>query len=161
MGADRPSGASPAVAVVDDDQRIRATLRRALQLEGYDVLEGSDGLDGEALAGRGEPIEISVAAVGREAHVRMRDRGPGIPAALRETVFERFYRAPEARAQPGSGLGLSIVDYAARSHNGSASVIDTDGAGTTVELRRPSAELDSGGRRIPAPPTGFEPVPPA
>ncbi|WP_419854905.1 ATP-binding protein [Candidatus Poriferisodalis sp.] len=87
----------------------------------------------------GEPIEISVAAVDREANVRVRDRGPGIPAALRETVFERFYRAPEARSQPGSGLGLSIVDYVARSHNGSASVIDTDGPGTTVELRLPLA----------------------
>ena len=86
-----------------------------------------------------EPIEISVAAVDREAHVRVRDRGPGIPTALRETVFERFYRAPEARSQPGSGLGLSIVDYVARSHNGSASVIDTDGPGTTVELRLPLA----------------------
>ncbi len=90
----------------------------------------------------GEPIEISVAAVDREAHVRVRDRGPGIPAALRETVFERFYRAPEARSQPGSGLGLSIVDYVARSHNGSASVIDTHGPGTTVELRLPLAEPD-------------------
>ena len=90
----------------------------------------------------GEAIEISVAAVGREAHVQVRDHGPGIPAALRETVFERFYRAPEARSQPGSGLGLSIVDYVARSHDGSASVVDTDGPGTTVELRLPLVELD-------------------
>ncbi|WP_419917067.1 ATP-binding protein [Candidatus Poriferisodalis sp.] len=90
----------------------------------------------------GEPIEISVAAVDREAHVRVRDHGPGIPTALRETVFERFYRTPEARAQPGSGLGLSIVDYVARSHNGSASVIDTDGPGTTVEIRLPLAQLE-------------------
>lgn len=87
----------------------------------------------------GEPIQVSVAAAGREAHVWVRDRGPGIPSALRETVFERFYRAPEARAQPGSGLGLSIVDYVARSHDGSASVIDADGPGTTVELRLPLA----------------------
>jgi two-component system sensor histidine kinase MprB len=87
----------------------------------------------------GEPIDISVAAVGREAHVRVRDRGPGIPVALRETVFERFYRVPEARSQPGSGLGLSIVDYVARSHDGSASVVDTEGRGTTVELRLPLA----------------------
>ena len=87
----------------------------------------------------GEPIEVSVAAVEREAHVRVRDRGPGIPISLRETVFERFYRAPEARSQPGSGLGLSIVDYVARSHDGSASVIDTDGPGTTVEFRLPLA----------------------
>ena len=90
----------------------------------------------------GEPIEISVAAADREAHVRVRDYGPGIPAAQRETVFERFYRAPEARSQPGSGLGLSIVDYVARTHGGTASVIDTDGGGTTVELRLPLAEHD-------------------
>ena len=87
----------------------------------------------------GEAIEISVAGVEGEAHVRVRDRGPGIPAALRETVFERFYRAPEARSQPGSGLGLSIVDYVARTHDGSAAVVDTDGPGTTVELRLPLA----------------------
>ncbi len=87
----------------------------------------------------GDAIEISVAAVAREARVRVRDHGPGIPVALRETVFERFYRAPEARSQPGSGLGLSIVDYAARSHDGSVSVVDTDGGGTTVELRLPLA----------------------
>ncbi|MDE0134772.1 MAG: ATP-binding protein [Acidimicrobiaceae bacterium] len=87
----------------------------------------------------GEPIEVSVAPTDREARVRVRDRGPGIPAALRETVFERFYRAPEARSQPGSGLGLSIVDYVARSHDGSAAVIDTDGPGATVELRLPLA----------------------
>ena len=83
----------------------------------------------------GEPIEISVAAAEREARVRVRDRGPGIPAALRETVFERFDRAPEARSQPGSGLGLSIVDYVARTHDGTAAVVDTEGPGTTVELR--------------------------
>ncbi|WP_419863404.1 ATP-binding protein [Candidatus Poriferisodalis sp.] len=92
----------------------------------------------------GEPIEVSVAATDREARVRVRDNGPGIPADLRETVFERFYRAPEARSQPGSGLGLSIVDYVARSHDGSVSVIDTNGPGATVELRLPLAsEADS------------------
>ena len=87
----------------------------------------------------GEPIQVSVDAVDQEAYVWVRDRGPGISSALRETVFERFYRAPEARSQPGSGLGLSIVDYVARSHDGSASVIDADGPGTTVELRLPLA----------------------
>ena len=86
-----------------------------------------------------EPIEVSVAADGTHACVRVRDRGPGIPAALRETVFERFYRAPEARAQPGSGLGLSIVDYVARTHDGTAAVLDTEGPGTTAELRLPLA----------------------
>ncbi len=81
----------------------------------------------------GEPIEVSVAG----GVVRVRDRGPGIDPAIREVVFERFYRAPEARSQPGSGLGLSIVDYVARTHDGTTAVVDTDGPGATVELRLP------------------------
>ena len=51
----------------------------------------------------GAPIEISVAHREGLAIVQVRDRGPGIDPALRELVFERFYRAPEARSQPGSG----------------------------------------------------------
>lgn len=88
----------------------------------------------------GEAIEVSIVAREGEACLRVRDRGPGIDPALREVVFERFYRAPEARSQPGSGLGLSIVDYVARSHDGTAAVIDTEGSGTTVEFRLPVAE---------------------
>ena len=85
----------------------------------------------------GEPIEVSVAVDGAHARVRVRDRGPGIDPTLHQAVFERFYRAPEARAMPGSGLGLSIVDYVARTHEGTAAVLDTDGPGTTVEVRLP------------------------
>jgi len=85
----------------------------------------------------GEPIEISVVRDVDQAIVRVADRGPGIDPGLRRLVFERFFRAPEARALPGSGLGLSIVDYVARTHGGSAAVVETDGPGTTVELRLP------------------------
>ncbi|MYA82183.1 MAG: HAMP domain-containing histidine kinase [Acidimicrobiales bacterium] len=92
----------------------------------------------------GEPIEISVVRDVDQAIVRVADRGPGIDPGLRQLVFERFFRAPEARALPGSGLGLSIVDYVARTHGGSAAVVDTDGPGTTVELRLPlTPEPDS------------------
>lgn len=85
----------------------------------------------------GEPIEISVVCADDQAIIRVRDRGPGIDPGLRQLVFERFFRAPEARALPGSGLGLSIVDYVARTHGGTAAVVDTAVAGTTVELRLP------------------------
>ncbi|MCY3608887.1 MAG: HAMP domain-containing sensor histidine kinase [Acidimicrobiaceae bacterium] len=85
----------------------------------------------------GEPIEISVVRDVDQAIVRVADRGPGIDPGLRQLVFERFFRAPEARALPGSGLGLSIVDYVARNHGGSAAVVETDGPGTAVELRLP------------------------
>ena len=85
----------------------------------------------------GEPIEISAVHDGDQAIIRVRDRGPGIDPGLRRLVFERFFRAPDARAHPGSGLGLSIVDYVARTHGGSAAVVDTEGPGATVELRLP------------------------
>lgn len=85
----------------------------------------------------GEPVDVSVVADGGHVSVRVRDRGPGIDRDLRQLVFERFYRAPEARSQPGSGLGLSIVEYVARTHHGAAAVVDTEGPGATVELRLP------------------------
>jgi two-component system sensor histidine kinase MprB len=47
------------------------------------------------------------------------DNGPGIALADRPHVFERFYRSPVARTQPGSGLGLSIVKQVAERHGGS------------------------------------------
>jgi two-component system OmpR family sensor kinase len=54
------------------------------------------------------------------------DRGPGIPAAERERVFDRFYRG-EAAAQGGTGLGLSIVRRIAERHGGKAELLDAPG----------------------------------
>ncbi|TCW38245.1 MULTISPECIES: sensor histidine kinase [Marichromatium] len=44
------------------------------------------------------------------------DDGPGIPEALREAVFRRFFRADDSRSTPGSGLGLSLVRAVAELH---------------------------------------------
>ena len=85
MGADRPSASSPAVAVVDDDPRIRTALRRALQLEGYGVLEGSDGLDGEALAGQADVMVLDATMPnlgGFELCRRLRAAGSRLPILL-------------------------------------------------------------------------------
>ncbi len=46
------------------------------------------------------------------------DRGPGIPAADRSRVIDRFVRLEQSRSQPGSGLGLSLVSAVARLHGG-------------------------------------------
>ena len=53
--------------------------------------------------------------------VVVEDEGPGIAAADLPHVFDRFYRAPAARALPGSGLGLAIVRQVAEAHGGSVS----------------------------------------
>ncbi len=50
----------------------------------------------------------------------VRDHGPGFKDGDLQHVFDRFYRAEEARRMPGSGLGLAIVKQAAEAHGGSA-----------------------------------------
>ena len=65
------------------------------------------------------------------------DSGPGIRPEDRERVFERFFRAPEARSQPGSGLGLAIVKQTVVRHGGSIRVEDSDDGGALVIVELP------------------------
>jgi two-component system sensor histidine kinase MprB len=71
----------------------------------------------------------------RDGELTVRDHGPGIAPEDRGLVFERFYRAPEARGRPGSGLGLAIARQVAESHGGSISAEPPDGAGALLRLR--------------------------
>ena len=64
----------------------------------------------------------------------MRDHGPGIAEADLPHVFDRFYRAAEARALPGSGLGLAIVKQTVDDHGGSVTVANADGGGVLVTI---------------------------
>jgi two-component system sensor histidine kinase MprB len=49
-------------------------------------------------------------------------------------VFERFYRADQARKLPGSGLGLAIVRQAAEAHDGYARAANAPGGGALLEV---------------------------
>ncbi len=80
----------------------------------------------------------------RAGEITVRDHGPGITPADLPHVFDRFYRAPSARAVPGSGLGLSIVRQVAERHGGSVEAQAAPGGGTLVRLRLPAAPAASG-----------------
>nr|WP_241828756.1 sensor histidine kinase [Saccharothrix sp. CB00851] len=68
----------------------------------------------------------------------MADDGPGLSDEERAHVFERFYRAPAARADHGgAGLGLSIVAAVAAAHGGRAEVGSTPGGGATFVVTLP------------------------
>jgi two-component system, OmpR family, sensor histidine kinase MprB len=79
------------------------------------------------------PIEVRV----RDGQLQVRDHGPGIPAEDLPRVFDRFYRAPAARARPGSGLGLAIVRQMAESHGGSVHAANDPGGGARLTLELP------------------------
>ena len=86
----------------------------------------------------GGPIEIEV----HDGAVVVHDRGPGIPAQEHLRVFDRFYRADDARSLPGSGLGLSIVRDVALRNGGSVIIADRPGGGASVGFRLPRSGED-------------------
>lgn len=65
------------------------------------------------------------------------DRGPGVPDAALPHVFDRFYRAEEARALPGSGLGLAIVKQVVEGLGGTIDLQNRPGGGAVATMTLP------------------------
>jgi signal transduction histidine kinase len=83
-------------------------------------------------------VTLTVAAVGAYVQVTVVDDGPGIPAADRQRVFDRFTRLDDGRARDagGSGLGLAIVRELVRRHHGTVTLSDA-GPGLRADVRLP------------------------
>jgi signal transduction histidine kinase len=89
--------------------------------------------------GRGE-VSASLQHSGQQAVLRVFDRGPGVPAALRERIFEPFYRLPGASESTGGvGLGLALVKSIAERHGGTARCEDREGGGACFVIELPGA----------------------
>ena len=86
----------------------------------------------------GATVDVAV----RHGEVTVRDHGPGIDPADLPHIFDRFYRASEARAMPGSGLGLSIVRRIVEAHRGTVTAEAAPGGGALFRLRLPAQPLD-------------------
>jgi heavy metal sensor kinase len=74
-----------------------------------------------------------------DAIVEVQDNGPGIPMEHRQRIFERFYRVDKGRtrAAGGSGLGLSIAEWAVSMHGGRIEVLCDPGPGSTFRIYLP------------------------
>ena len=74
-----------------------------------------------------------------ELRIRIRDAGPGLPAAELERVFEPFYRleASRSRETGGTGLGLGIARNIARSHGGDVRLANHPEGGLEAVLTLP------------------------
>lgn len=82
----------------------------------------------------GSPVRVvvSVSRDGRELSLRVEDRGPGVPEALRRKIFERFFTTDADKN--GTGLGLAIVTSVAEAHGGRVELEPTRGGGATFTL---------------------------
>ena len=86
---------------------------------------------------RGARIELRVDQQEGAPLLQVDDSGPGIPAAERERVFDRFYRG-QTGDEPGTGLGLAIVRGIATRHRASVSLDDSPLGGLRVKVRFPA-----------------------
>ena len=93
----------------------------------------------------GGTITLSVEIKDACASIVIRDTGIGIAPEDCQHIFERFYRADQARSRAagGSGLGLAIVDWIVRMHEGSISVESQEGQGSIFTVELPLALLTS------------------
>jgi len=91
----------------------------------------------------GSAVTVSVRRQDGEAELRVVDQGPGIPAAQRGNVFDRFHRVP-GDPTPGSGLGLAICKAIAERHGASIDLGDAtpgrEPPGLLVNVRFPLVE---------------------
>ncbi len=89
-------------------------------------------------APEGTPVRVEVADGSGACRLRVRDEGPGVAAAEREAVFERFRRGAATSGTTGFGLGLAIGRELARRMDGELTLVDAGPPGA-FELRVPSA----------------------
>ncbi len=90
------------------------------------------------------PVELTVARAGGNLIFAVEDRGPGIPQAERERIFEAFYRPSGLPDRPaGTGLGLTIARTLAEAQGGSVRYATRPDGGSRFELRLPAVLLDA------------------
>jgi two-component system sensor histidine kinase SenX3 len=130
--------------------------QRGLTVYGSDsqIATAVSNLVENAIAYSGEETQVTVMTRSDDEHVEIAvtDQGIGISPNDVDRIFERFYRADQARSRTtgGTGLGLAIVKNIATNHGGRVEVSSTLGGGSTFTLRLPAR-----------PPDAFLPPPPS
>lgn len=149
------AGSAPLVA--GDERLLRRALRNLLEnARRYGVASDAPATSVDADAAT-PAVEVTVEADAAEVRVRVCDRGPGVPEALRERIFEPFFRLPgHAEREGGVGLGLSLVRQIAERHGGRVSCSARPGGGSCFTLALPATPPAPGraGGAAPSPAAG-------
>jgi two-component system OmpR family sensor kinase len=100
----------------------------------------------------GGTVRLYVEVKGDCVYLIVSDTGVGIAQEHLEHIFERFYRADAARSRAagGAGLGLAIVEWIVRAHNGTISVESQVGVGTTFTVKLPLAATSLASMKTPS-----------
>jgi two-component system, OmpR family, sensor kinase len=138
-----PAGAAHGRAILDAQRITQAVMQLAANAVAHTP--------------PGTVVELGSAITDSTVEFTVTDRGPGIPAAQRRRVFDRFARV-ESRRTAGTGLGLSIVAAIAAAHGGTVRVQERDGGGAAFCLAVPfvpasgpsPARPDAGGQAKPS-----------
>ncbi|MFI0978415.1 ATP-binding protein [Streptomyces sp. NPDC021093] len=124
------------------DTHLYEGVRAVVDRRRIDVIVAN--LVGNALRHGAPPVTVTLAVEGEEATLVVADHGPGLPPGARERVFDRFYKADEARTRDadddsgrGSGLGTAIALENARLHGGTIDAADGPHGGAVFTLRLP------------------------
>lgn len=112
-----------AFSVLGDERLLRRALRNLLE---------------NARRHGGGAVEVRLLAEAGTLCVQVCDRGPGVPEAYRERIFEAFFRLPgQSERDGGVGLGLALVRQIAQRHGGQVRCLPREGGGSCFELRLP------------------------
>jgi signal transduction histidine kinase len=125
----RLSPAAESIEVMGDREELRGAI--------VNLLDNAVKFSGDHV-----DVEVDVRREGARAVVRVRDQGPGLPPYEAKRIFRRFYRVPGPLTQriKGTGLGLFIVQSAAKRHGGRAyAVSHGSGTGATFCIELPAA----------------------
>ena len=117
----------PAELIVEiDPDRIRQVIANLLT-------------NAAKFAPKGSEVLVKLSTTASALRLEVVDHGEGIPSALHQQVFERFYRADNSRNRDtgGSGLGLAIAKSIITAHHGQIWVQDTPGGGATFVIELP------------------------
>jgi two-component system OmpR family sensor kinase len=112
-------------------------IQNALKYSQPQVRDEPDGRARRAGRRQRERVSLGLEARGHRAVLTVTDTGIGIASEDQPFVFDRFWRAPQARATPGSGLGLAITRRVAQAHRGTVTVRSSPGQGATFTLELP------------------------
>jgi signal transduction histidine kinase len=125
-------GRSIAIAELSDDCVVHADPDRAAQ--------ALDNLITNALLYGEGTITLSARSGGEDVELHVSDEGHGFPEDLLPRAFERFGRGQHARSnEPGSGLGLALVEAVAVAHHGHAEARNRPHGGADVSITLPCA----------------------